>query len=98
MLSSVPIFNNNINDRLIVESERKFAKSHLACQSKLSARVSGVHLRTRRTDVLCSILGLREQGWDLGHVESFRVEHCVVSAVVHSVKNDLEINNLVGRR
>lgn len=37
MLSNVTVFNNNINDGQMVESEREFTKSHLTCQYNQSA-------------------------------------------------------------
>ena len=98
MLSGVTVFYNNINDGQMIERERKFTKSQIACESKQSTRESGVCFKTKRTDVLRRILNLGEQGWDLGKVKRFRVEHGVVSAVVHSIKDDLELDDLVGRR
>ena len=98
MLSGITIFDDNIDYGHIVEGERELTKSHLACQANQSARVSGIGFKTKRTDVLRSILDLREHGWNFGHVESFRVEHCVIGAVVHGVEDDLEIDNLVRRR
>ena len=52
-------------------------------------------LRNQRTDVLSSILNLREYGWDLGEVVSYRVKHRVVCAVVHGIERDLEVDNRI---
>ena len=98
MLPSVTIFDNDVDDGQVVDSECKFTKSHLACRGNQSAQPSGVRFKTERTDILRRILDLREQGGDLGHIERFHVEHGVVSAVIHGVKDDLKIDNFAGRR
>ena len=82
----------------MVDSERKFTKSHLACRYNQSARTSCTRFKSRRTDVLRGILNLREQGRDLGHVKRLHVEHGVVSSVIHGVEDNLKIDNFVGRR
>ena len=71
MLSDVTVFDNNINDGQMIESECKFTKSQITCESNQSARESGVCFKTKRTDVLGCILNLGEQGWNLGKVERF---------------------------
>ena len=96
MLSGVTVFNNDINDRQMIESECEFTESHLACKAHRSTLLSGVCSK-KPTDILRSILSLRKHGWDFGHVESFRVEHRVISAVVHGIKDDLELDNRVRR-
>lgn len=98
MLSGITIFNDDIDDGKMVESEREFTESHLTCHGDRSARASGFRFKTQRTDVLRSVLCLREQGWDLGHIERFRVEHGVIGAVVHCIKDDLKFDNFVSRR
>ena len=42
VLSGVTVFNNDINDRKMVESECEFTKSHLACKAHRSTWLSGV--------------------------------------------------------
>ena len=96
VLSGVTVFNNDINDRQMVESECEFTESHLACKAHRSAWLSGVCSK-EPTDILRSILSLREHGWNFGHVESFRVEHGVISTVVHGIEDDLELDNRVRR-
>jgi len=42
VLSGVTVFNNDINDRKMVESECEFTESHLACKAHQSTWPSGV--------------------------------------------------------
>ena len=81
----------------MIDSEREFAKSHLACRCDQSAQASGVHFKTEHTNILGRILDLREQGRNLGHIERFHVEHGMVCAVVHGVEDDLKIDDFSGR-
>lgn len=71
------------------------AISPVKVTNQLKRRVSA---STERTNILCRILDLREQGRDLGHIERFHVEHGVVGAVIHGVEDDLKIDNFAGRR
>lgn len=97
MFPCVTVFHNDVDDRQMVQSEREFTKGHLSYGSEKSVWVQGP-FDTKRTDVLSSVLDLREDSWNLGKVVSFRVEHRVIGAVVHSIEGDLELNNFVWGR
>ena len=98
MLSRVSVFDDDIDDRQVVQGECQFTETHLGCERNPMSLSDRDVLEGRRTDVLGGILNLGEYRRDLWEVVGYRVEHGMVGAVVHGVECNLKFYDLVWGR